>query len=119
MEQLPHGGPHALWHPGLWHILVSEVKGGVGGEGAEAVGAGVWDLGGADEAAGAAAEAEVVAVHLHGEVWGGAEMVEEEVGVVVREPGVEQEAGVWHGAGEGIGGGAEYEGGEVDQCGGA
>lgn len=118
MEQLPHGGPHALWHPGLWHILVSEVKGGVGGGGAEAVGAGVWDLGGADEAVDAAAEAEVVVVLLHGRVWDEVEVVEDGTGVV-HEPGVEREAGVWHGVGEGIEGGAESEGGEVDRCGGA
>lgn len=39
MEQLLRGGLRALWHPGLWHLLVSEVQGGVEGEAAEAVGA--------------------------------------------------------------------------------
>lgn len=30
-----------LWHPGLWHLLVSEVRGEAGAGGAEAVDAGV------------------------------------------------------------------------------
>lgn len=51
VEKLPRGGLRALWHPGLGHILVSEVKGGDGGGVAEAAGAGAWDLG-ADGGAG-------------------------------------------------------------------
>lgn len=39
VEKLLCGGLSALWHPGLWHLLVSEVQGGVGVGGAEAVGA--------------------------------------------------------------------------------
>lgn len=25
LEWVPRGEPRALWHPGLWHLLVSEV----------------------------------------------------------------------------------------------
>lgn len=45
VELLPRGGPCALWHPGLWHLLVSEVQSGDEGGAAEAVGAGAWDPG--------------------------------------------------------------------------
>lgn len=64
-------------------------------------------------------EAEVAGVHLHGEVWDGIEDVEDGVGVVVHELGVEQEVGVWHEEGEGTGGGAERGGVEGGRRGGA
>lgn len=61
-------------------------------------------------------EAWVAWVHLDGEVWDGVEGVED---VVVQVPGVEEEVGVWHEAGEGIGGGVEDEGVEGGLRGGA
>lgn len=120
-EQLPHGGPRGLWHPGLWHILVSEVQGGGGGGEAEAVGAGAWDLGGAGGAEDAAVEAEDAGlgagvgaggVRPDGGFWDGAEGARDGEGAVVRVPEVEQEVGVWREEGEGTGGGVEGEGAE-------
>lgn len=75
------------------------------------------DVGVGDEDAGV--EAGVGGGHPDGEVWDGVEGVEDGVGVVVHVPGVEQEAGVCHEDGEGIGGGVEHGGVEVGLCGGA
>lgn len=97
VERLPRGGLRALWHPGLWHILVSEVPGGRGA--AEAVGAAVWDP------VGGAADGRVGAeVGAAGDEAVG---VEDVAGVFVHDLQEGQEAGVWHGEG-----GVEH-GGEV------
>lgn len=41
---------------------------------------------------------------VHGEVWDGVEDVKDRADVVFHEPEVEQELGMWHVEGEGIGG---------------
>lgn len=92
----------ALWHPGLWHILVSEVLGGAGGGTAWAFVN--WALGGVGEAADVGAGAEAA-----GEVWAGLESVKDGVGVAVQELGAEQQVGPWLEEGEETGGGAEHE----------
>lgn len=104
------------------------------GGAAEAVGAGAWDLGGVGEAEDVGAgdedegveagvevgvEAGAAGAHPGEEVWDGVVGVEDGVGVVVHVPGVEQEAGVCHEEGEGIGGGVEHGGVEGGLCGGA
>lgn len=86
--QVPRGGQLALWHPGLWHLLVSEVWGRAGAEGggAGAAGAGAADPGGVGEAEDVGAEdaevgAEVAGVPLRGEVVDEAVGAEDGVGV--------------------------------------
>lgn len=81
----------ALWLPGLWHLLVSEVSGGAGGGAAEAVGAGAWDLGGGHEVEDVRTEVGGVEVYLDGAVLDGLEGAEDGVGAAEDE--VEQEVG--------------------------
>lgn len=102
VEWLPRGGLRALWHPGLWHILVSEVPGGRGA--AEAVGAAVWDPVGGAADGGVGAEVGAAGDEAVG--------VEDVAGAFVRDLQEGREAGVWHGEGGGSEGGVEH-GGEV------
>lgn len=102
VEGLLRGGLCALWHLGLWHLLVFEVQGGDGGVATEEVGGGVWDLGGGAEGVGAedGGAVEAARVHMDGEVGDGFEDSGHWVGVAV--DGVEQGAGVLGEGGEGI-----------------
>lgn len=102
VEWLPRGGLRALWHPGLWHILVSEVPGGRGA--AEAGGAAVWDPVGGAADGGVGAEVGVAGDEAVG--------VQDVAGAFVHDLQEAQKAGMWHGEGGGSEGGAEH-GGEV------